>query len=181
MTSTNSRPHPSRPAAPGDPLPVVRPAVAADRALLDRLWQLFRHDLSDVDGTLPDAAGRFRDERLHAAFTDPGWRGHVVERGRRPAGFALVRGLDGPVRVLSAFFVARGARREGVGRHLAARVLASTPGTWEVPFQDANLPAAAFWRRVAEEAAPGAWALEHRPVPGRPDLPPDAWIVLDVA
>ncbi len=50
----------------------------------------------------------------------------------------------------------------------------------EVAFQDANRGAAAFWRRVAEDASPGAWSLEHRDVPGRPELPPDAWIVLDV-
>jgi predicted acetyltransferase len=94
-----------------------------------------------------------------------------------PVGFALVRGVDAPTRVLSSFFVVRGARRSGVGRQLAAQVLAGFPGRWEIAFQDANEPAGHFWRAVATDAVGTTWAEERRPVPGRPDLPPDAWIL----
>lgn len=42
------------------------------------------------------------------------------------------------------------------------------------------MTAAHFWRRVAGELATelagGEWTEEHRPVPDRPDLPPDLWI-----
>jgi predicted acetyltransferase len=162
----------------------IRPTTPADRLVLERLWLLFRHDMSEISGSLPDASGQFRRERLDAAFTDPGWRGllaHLEEPDGVPAspvGFALVRGLDGPSRVLSSFFVVRGARRSGVGRELAAQVLASFPGRWEIAFQDANLPAVHFWRAVAADAVGQAWTEEHRAVPRRPDLPPDTWISL---
>jgi predicted acetyltransferase len=162
----------------------IRPTTPADHPVLERLWLLFRHDMSEVSGALPDPSGQFRRERLDAAFTDPAWRGllaHLEPADGAPAspvGFALVRGLDGPTRVLSSFFVVRGARRTGVGRQLAAQVLASFPGRWEIAFQDANPPAVHFWRAVATDAVGQAWAEEHRAVPGRPDLPPDTWISL---
>lgn len=161
----------------------IRPTTPADRTVLERLWLLFRHDLSEVTGALPDPTGQFRRERLDATFTDPGRCGflaHLESDGAPPppVGFALVRGLDGPVRVLSSFFVVRGGRRSGVGRELAAHVLASYPGRWEIAFQDANPPAVRFWRAVATDAVGQAWTEEHRAVPGRPDLPPDTWISL---
>jgi predicted acetyltransferase len=160
----------------------IRPVTPADRAVLERLWLLFRHDMSDVSGALPDPSGQFRRERLDATFTDPGRRGLIahLEPGDgtppSPVGFALVRGLDGPTRVLGSFFVVRGARRAGIGRQLAAQVLASFPGRWEIAFQDANPPAVRFWREVATAAVGQEWNEEHRAVPGRPDLPPDTWI-----
>ncbi|MFC8600334.1 GNAT family N-acetyltransferase [Isoptericola sp. NPDC057191] len=164
------------------PRPDVRIATAADADVLERLWALFRHDLSDVTGELPRPDGRFRDERLRAALDGaPGWCAHLAAVDGRPVAFALVRGVDSPVRVLSAFFVARAARRHGVGRAVAADVLRRTPGTWEIAFQDANPAAAAFWPRVAADVAGDRWALEHRAVPGGRDLPPDAWIRLRVA
>ncbi|MFI8523248.1 GNAT family N-acetyltransferase [Promicromonospora sukumoe] len=167
---------------PPAPAPLtIRPTTPVDQPVLERLWLLFRHDMSEISGALPDPSGQFRRERLDAAFTDPGWRGvvaHLEPDGAPPSpvGFALVRGLDGPTRVLSSFFVVRGVRRIGVGRELAAHVLAAFPGRWEIAFQDANPPAVRFWRAVAADAVGVAWTEEHRAVPGRPDLPPDTWI-----
>jgi predicted acetyltransferase len=163
----------------------IRPTTPADRLVLERLWLLFRHDMSEVTGALPDVTGQFRRERLDATFTDPGRCGLIAhlepdvgpdDAAPAPVGFALVRGLDGPARVLSSFFVVRGARRTGVGRQLAAHVLASFPGRWEIAFQDTNPPAVRFWRAVATDAVGQRWAEEHRAVPGRPELPPDSWI-----
>lgn len=36
----------------------VRPATAEDRAVLERLWLMFRHDLSEFRGVLPSPTGR---------------------------------------------------------------------------------------------------------------------------
>ncbi len=213
-------PRPTTPAPLPDPVarlagaPVrLRRATPADRALLERLWLLFRHDMSAVSGELPGPDGRFRDDRLRAALgeierdtdrdarRDPGkrtdsgppaWRGYLAtvtddtgrtgdQAGERPVAFALVRRLDAPTRVLSAFFVVRAARQHGIGRDVAAAVLRDVPGPWEIAFQDANAAAAAFWPRVATDVAGDRWAITHRPVPGRPEVPPDAWLSLTAA
>ncbi|MFD8477914.1 GNAT family N-acetyltransferase [Kitasatospora sp. NPDC059673] len=155
----------------------VRLATTADRPVLERLWLMFSHDMSEFDGLLPNPDGTFRDERLHQALTDPGWAAYLVTTtGNAPAAFAFVRGLTGPTRVLNSFFVARGARRSGIGLRAVQEIVARHPGPWEVAFQDTNPTAVHFWRRVATRLAGPAWTEQHRPVPGRPDLPPDTWI-----
>ncbi|WP_406125969.1 GNAT family N-acetyltransferase [Streptomyces sp. NBC_00989] len=160
----------------------VRPATPADRPTVERLWLMFRHDMSEF-GTgeqlqLPNPDGTFRSERVDAAFggTDGDWAPYLFVSGERPVGFAFVRGLSSATRVLNSFFVVRGARRAGVGMGAVRDVVARHPGSWEVAFQDANPGAVAFWRRVGDELAPGEWGEERRPVPGPADLPPDVWI-----
>ncbi|NUS12230.1 MAG: GNAT family N-acetyltransferase [Streptomyces sp.] len=157
----------------------IRPAGPADRPAVERLWLMFGHDMSEFQGLLPGADGSFRSDRLHAAFAGDGWAPYLFTCGAGPAGFAFVRGLDGPVRVLNSFFVVRGARRSGIGLRAVREVVGRHPGRWEVAFQDANPGAVRFWRRAAEEVAPGAWSEVRRPVPDRPDVPPDVWIAFD--
>lgn len=155
----------------------VRRACAADRPVVERLWLMFRHDMSEFGGQLPNPDGTFRAERLVAAFEEQDWAGYVfVAAPGSPVGFAIVRDLGGPVRVLSSFFVVRSMRRAGVGLRAARAVIGEHPGQWEVPFQEANAAATRLWRRVATELAGSGWTQERRAVPGRPDLPPDTWI-----
>ncbi|MFI5666284.1 GNAT family N-acetyltransferase [Streptomyces sp. NPDC051704] len=158
----------------------VRLANDAERSVLERLWLMFRHDLSEFGGLLPNPDGSFRSEWLQAAFDDTDWAPYLLTSGEHPVGLALVRGLGGYTRVLNSFFVVRGARRSGIGMRAVQEVVARHPGPWEVAFQDANLAAVHFWRRVAAEIAGEAWTEDRRPVPGRPDLPPDVWISFDV-
>ncbi|MGY1440035.1 GNAT family N-acetyltransferase [Streptomyces reniochalinae] len=154
----------------------VRLAGAADRPVVERLWLMFSHDMSEFVGRLPHADGTFRSDRLHKAFLEPDWAPYLLTSGDSPAGFAFVRGLSSPTRVLNSFFVVRGARRTGIGLRAVQEVVAMHPGPWEVAFQEANDSAVRFWRRVATEIAGEAWSQERRPVPGRPDVPPDVWI-----
>jgi predicted acetyltransferase len=159
------------------PLISVRRAGAADRPMVERLWLMFRHDMSEFGGQLPNPDGTFRAERLVAAFDDRNWACYVFTGPEdRPVGFAIVRGLAGPVRVLSSFFVVRSVRRTGVGLQAVGAIVAEHPGPWEVAFQDANAAAVRFWHRVATEFAGSDWSEERKTVPGRPDLPPDVWI-----
>jgi predicted acetyltransferase len=155
----------------------VRHAIPADRPMLERLWLMFRHDMSSFGGQLPNLDGTFRTERLDAAFDDRNWVCYVfITPQDRPAGFAIVRGLAGQVRVLSSFFVVRAMRRSGVGFQAVRAIVAEHPGRWEVAFQDGNAAAVRFWSRAAAELADGDWKEERRAVSGSPDLPPDTWI-----
>ena len=156
----------------------VAPATPADRPALERLWQLFRHDMSEFTGALPDAQGLYRSERLESALSDPGWMAYLVTVDAAPVGLAVVRGLDGDQRVLNSYFVVRGSRGRGVGVAAAAQIMRRHPGAWSVAFQDANAGATRLWRRVASEVAGAEWTEERRAVPGRPDVPPDTWISL---
>ena len=147
--------------------------------ILGRLWLLFRHDLTEFTGGLPFADATYRSERLALALRDATWAASLIKLGEVPVGFALVRSIDREPFVLNSFFVVRGARRSGVGREAVRQVLATRPGRWTVAFQDTNPGAVGFWRRVATDHDP-QWTEEARPVPDRPDLPPDSWISFEV-
>lgn len=159
---------------------VARRVTAADHDVMHRLWQLFRHDLSAVTGALPKCDGRYRTERLDRALAgETGWQAWLLESGPHPVGLAVARALDEPVAVISSFFVVAGARRTGAGRRLVGSVVATRPGRWSVAHQQRNAAAAAFWPAVAADLDPG-WTSERRPVPGRPELPPDTWVTFSV-
>ena len=49
--------------------------------------------MSAYSGALPDHNGRFRRERLDAAFDSPGWLAYRLSLGSNPVGLAVVRGL----------------------------------------------------------------------------------------
>lgn len=157
---------------------ILRTVTPRDRATLDRLWLMFRHDLSEFRRVLPAPDGTFRQDRLDAAFTDPDWLAYMIETEGRPVGLALVRGLVSPPRVISGFFVVRGVRRQGVGLLAVRELVAAHAGPIEVAFQSENAAAARFWRRAATEIVSDGWSEERRSVPGRPDLPPDSWITM---
>jgi predicted acetyltransferase len=162
---------------------LLRVAGPDSRPLFERLWQLYRHDLSEFRDTLPDEQGLFPTHEL-STFFDPGrpdrWP-YLVVTGDRPAGFALVYANANGSSSIYAFFVARAARRHGVGRRAALELIAEHPGPWEIAFQDRNAGAATFWRGIATTVAGGSWREELRPVPGKPHIPPDSWILFDTS
>src|SRR6478609_6169454 len=132
---------------PRVPEATLRQMTDADRPMIERLWQLYRHDLSEFRASMPDEDGRYKPGRLPLHFAgDEDRCGYVVERDGGPAGFVLVRGLVDPPLRIAEFFVVRAARRNGVGRAAALRLLELHPGRWEIAFQDENPQAARFWR-----------------------------------
>lgn len=49
----------------------LRLAELADKPTAERLWLMFRHDMSEVEGDLPGPDGSFPDAWLHLAFSEP--------------------------------------------------------------------------------------------------------------
>jgi predicted acetyltransferase len=158
----------------------LRLVTDPDRPVLDRLWQLYSHDMSEVRGTLPAADGTYKAGRLTTYFGDPDRCGYMIRWRESPAGFAFVTGLTRPTRTIGDFFVVRAARRRRIGYDVAREVLARHPGYWEIGFQAGNRGAPEFWRRVASDAVRDDWREELRPVPGKPQIPHDHFICFTV-
>ena len=154
----------------------------SDRAVLGNLGQLYRHDLSEALGHLPNDDGTFNNRRLDAFFVgeDPGSEAWLIAVAGRTGGFVLTSVAPDGTRVLSDFFVVRALRRIGVGRAAAEATFTAYPGRWSVAFQDYNPGARAFWESVADAVSHGNWCSEHHSVPGKPELPPDTWMTLTV-
>ena len=169
------------PAGP-DPLLSIRPVAEDEWTIVAWLWQAFRHDLAPIVHGLPYADGRYQAALLDRFPSPDGagylaWRPHPNTGADAPVGFALIEGLTGARRSVAGFWVAPAVRGAGVGRELAIEALGRHDGPWSIGFQHDNVGAGRFWRQVADSVfGPGRWAEEQRPVPGRPQAPPDHFI-----
>jgi predicted acetyltransferase len=155
----------------------LRDVTEQDGQLVERLWQLYSHDMSEVRGTLPNDEGLYRPGCLPGYFGNPDGCGFLVLHDGAPVGFAFVDGLTGPTRKMGDFFVVRGVRRQGIASGVARALFAQYPGPWEIPFQAGNPGAPEFWRRVATDTVGTAWREELRPVPNKPHIPHDHFIM----
>jgi len=161
----------------------LRAITDDDTPLIDRLWQLYIHDLSQSRGSLPDAAGLFKLGHLQWFREQPDdWKGFLVTYEDAPAGFAFVGvNWEGGKRTIGEFFVVRGVRRRGVGESVARTLIERYPGAWEIAFQDDNAGARAFWKHVVSDIVGEAWLEEWRLVPNKPHIPPDHWLMFDAS
>jgi predicted acetyltransferase/8-oxo-dGTP pyrophosphatase MutT (NUDIX family) len=147
-----------------------------DRLVLERLWQLYQHDLSEFRHSAPDADGLFATGRLPAYAEGEGRVAYLARLGDVPCGFALVRlGTRRDRRTMGEFFVTCSTRGRGLAAVFARTVLERHPGPWLVPFQNENPRAAAFWRRLAADVLDDV-AERTYAVPGKPHLPHDVWL-----
>jgi predicted acetyltransferase len=159
----------------------LRALTPETRPVLERLWQLYQHDLSEFRDMVPGPDGRFHTRSLDPFLAgDTDRRTYLFVPDGNPIGFGLVSRLTAPPHLVSEFFVLRGVRRQGLGREAAEALFALHPGTWEIPFQEANARAARFWRALAEAVARDGVHEERRPVPGKPHIAPDIWLTITV-
>jgi predicted acetyltransferase len=102
--------------------------------------------------------------------------GYLARLGDVPCGFALVNvGRRGGRPLMGEFFVTRSTRGRGVASSFAREVIGRHPGSWQIPFQNENPRAAAFWRRLARDVMTEV-AERTVAVPGKPHLPHDVWL-----
>jgi predicted acetyltransferase len=162
----------------------IDPVADDEWPLVAWLWQAYRSDLALIVSGLPYDDGRYAHGPLDT-YPAPDRTGYLARQPHpntgtdAPVGFALVSGIGTDRRTMDAFWTAPAARRGGLGLALASYVVTQHPGAWTIAFQDDNGAAAGFWRRVATDLfgpEGEAWTEELRPVPGKPDVPPDHWI-----
>jgi predicted acetyltransferase len=161
------------------PVSLVR-LTEEDPPVVERLWQLYAHDLSDARGSKVNDQGLYKAGRLPGYFDNVDAAGYLIRRDSVLAGFVFVVGLTDVRRMIGDFFVVRGERRRNVGLTAALAALQLYPGDWDIAFQENNIAAAQFWRRVANQAAGTAWTEQSRPVLGKPEIRPDTWLQLTI-
>jgi predicted acetyltransferase len=173
------RDSPERPAAPPTEPVELRPVTRSDRAVLENLGQLYRHDLSEAYRHLPNADGTFNNRRLDLflAGADPRVRAWLIIVAGALGGFVMTGPAPDGGMSIRDFFVVRALRRTGVGREAARQAIATTPGPWSIGFQTYNAGVQQFWTQVASDATAGTWTThDDPPVEGRP---PDTWITFE--
>ena len=129
------------------PITADIPTSDETEVLLD-LWQLYMNDLANFRNSVVRADGRYRDDRLRTYLAyEEHWPFLIRSKGEI-VGFALVRKSKPGTYVIGEFFIKSEYRRSGLGRSAVAELLSKFAGNWEIPFQNENSKAAAFWRRT---------------------------------
>jgi predicted acetyltransferase len=153
----------------------------SSRPTLDRLWQLYKHDLSEFRDSQPNADGVFVTTRgIDELLANGGHEATLIYAEDQLVGFVIVGGLSGSRRDISEFFILRSWRRKGVSAKVAEAVIRRHRGSWQIAFQENNLVAARFWRSLADKLTHGVFEVELRPVPNKPHVPPDTWISFEI-
>jgi predicted acetyltransferase len=152
---------------PKTPAPRVtlEPVSDGEHDLLRRLFDFYLYDFSEMEHADVDGEGWFLSdpERYVARFWLDSWRHALLLRVEgRPAGFVLVEDRSplpdsGDRRFISAFFVMRAYRRQGLGKAMARQTLERWPGAWQVLEIRANPEARRFWRRVIGDLTGGRY------------------------
>ena len=133
----------------------VSSAEKEEFVLLERLLELYAHDLSDIANLPIGADGRFGYGPLPTYWTDPRRHPYLLRVDGELAGFLLVQQgsqVTGAPEVwdVAEFFVLKRHRRRGVGKAAAHDVWQRHPGPWEVRVMEHNTAALGFWRRAVE-------------------------------
>jgi predicted acetyltransferase len=149
--------------------------------VLGNLGQLYRHDLSEAYGHLPNDDGTFNDRPLDLflAGADPEHRTWLITVAGRIGGFVMTTPADGGGTSIAGFFVVRALRRTGVGREAALQTIALFPGCWSIGFQRYNPGAERFWSGVATQVVGDRWEIHDGPIPET--RPPDTFITFTTA
>ena len=138
------------------------PADAAERPVLENLFQLYAYDWSELGWLDVGPNGRFADPSLSAYWQDDDRHPFLIRVDGRLAGFALVAARSrltdtAGVFDMAEFFVMRKYRRQGVGFAAASAAFDRFTGRWEIRQRDENVAATAFWRQVIARYTDGKY------------------------
>src|SRR4051812_15530870 len=138
------------------------PTTAAERPVLDNLFQLYAYDWSDLLSLDVGRDGRFATPSLDAYWQEGHHHAFLIRVEGQLAGFVLIgtrSRLTGAPGVfdMAEFFVMRRYRRQGVGFAAASAAFARFSGRWEIRQRDENAAATVFWRRVLARYTGGSY------------------------
>lgn len=143
----------------------LTPLAEGERPLLQRLFELYLYDFSEMERADLDEDGWFvpsARDWLARFWSEPGRHALLLRVDGKPAGLVLVDERSPIVgsedrRFVGAFFVARAYRRRGYGAAVAREVFERFPGPWQVLQIRSNPKAQTFWRRVIGEYTGGRY------------------------
>jgi len=143
----------------------LKPLADGERPLMQRLFELYLYDFSEIEHADVDEEGWFvpsARDWLARYWSEPGRHALLLRVDGKPAGLALVDESSplagsGDRRFLGAFFVVRGYRRQGYGAEVARAIFLRFPGRWQVLQIRTNTGAQEFWRRVIGDYTGGTF------------------------
>ncbi|OAB38294.1 acetyltransferase [Paenibacillus macquariensis subsp. defensor] len=145
--------------------------------IINNLYPLYLHDLSEIWGWKPNKYGVFEDDETltlneQNKVFDVWWSKqsilfpYLIRVDEVPAGFALVASPPytphGSDFYINEFFILRSYRGRGVAETAAVKVLNNHQGSWELQTNpiEVNKRAQTFWRRTINDYTDGNYQEE---------------------
>lgn len=131
----------------------VIPALITDKSIIQRMMELFRHDLSDFEDLDLDEHGYFGYPYLDYYWIESDRYPFIVRVDGKLAGFALINQhthFPDSQYSIAEFFILRKYRRRGIGRKVAFDLFDRFAGRWEISKLSTNVTALKFWSDVIE-------------------------------
>jgi predicted acetyltransferase len=129
---------------------------AANVPLVERLLQLYWHDLSEFSSEEPQADAAFASGGAKP-WEDPDRHCHMVTLRGKPAGLLFTaESSDGgghAVHQLTDVFILRCYRGLGLGEEAVLMAVRPLAGPWTAKVQNDNTPGLAFFRRILRRNA----------------------------
>ena len=161
-------------------------ASVADAHVIQNLWPLYQHEISEFDGGRPNRHGIFgaADEvttlaqsadSMNPWFNEPqALFPYLILVDGEPAGFNLIaarsrlpEGIDADF-VVHEFFLLHAYRGQGIGERAGAEGFDRHRGQWEIVTYPSHARAIAFWRKAVDSCSEGTFRqLEADHVWGR--------------
>ena len=137
-----------------------------DRQWIESVYRDYLNDLAPLGtGVFPALreVGHREPDQLASWFADSSAHLLTVLKEDKPVGFAMVR--TGPTAArggaadysMAEFFIARAARRRGVGQEAVRLIFDRFSGRWHIMEYMRNPQAVAFWRRVVSAYTGGRY------------------------
>ena len=126
-------------------------AILDDKALIQRLMELYQYDFSETEGNDLDKHGCFGYPYLDYYWVENGRYPFLVYVNGKVAGFVLVNHhtyLPGNDVSIAEFFVMRKYRKQGIGKTVAFQIFDKFSEKWEIQETETNVGAQHFWRKV---------------------------------
>jgi predicted acetyltransferase len=130
-------------------LDVVR---EADQSILERLVQLYLHEMSEHHDHEVDELGQFVYPGLEKFVRENHKIAYLFRVKGKLAGFALVKCLEtvkgDRVYTTTDFFILNTYRGLGIGEEMARMVFDENHGLWQVPIGNEKDKTRLFWRKI---------------------------------
>ena len=135
------------------------PITVPQRSVLEHLFQLYLHDISEFLGWPVTGSGRYElpDGLLDPYFNDSDHWPYFVFVECELAGFSLVRKAPGlgDLFDMGQFFILRKFRQGNAAQSAFALSAERHKGAWQVRVLPKNTPALRFWRKTIPQFALG--------------------------
>ena len=143
----------------------LRPISRDQLPVLQRLYQLYRYDLSECSGQDIGPDGHYPHVELESYVSEPNFGSYFIFVDGSIAGLILVNLQshthgDETVKNLDDLFILRKYRGQGVGTRAAGKLFEERPGWWQTNKKTYNGPAMQFWGRVIGDLTGGDFT-EH--------------------